>query len=293
MDDMLNAGAADPRLGPTDAGPAGRRWMAGLLLLIGAWASVYGTAALWARNTFLDTEGFDALTAQLLEEPAITEALAGAIRPQVMEKIPDEVRQGNEQRVSDAVDAVVANPAFVETARRALVTMHGLVFETDDERAVLDLSETLPQIRSALSEVDPRLARYAPSQQQLQQIANLNDGLSTIRSSANVAKSVALFLPIAGVLLAAGGFALHPRRTSAMVTFGIEVAVLSGSVLFGLLFVPGLIDALIGESQGGAIIAAAIGTTTSGLRTWMIAILVLGVATAIVGFVLRRVRNPA
>lgn len=291
MDDMLNAGAADPRLGGADAGSTARRWAAGFLLLIGGWALVYGSAALWARNTFLESEGFDRLTVQLLQEPSISEAIADAIQPQVMDRIPEQYRKENEAQVKEAVNGVVADPAFVETARQGLVTMHRLVFEADGDQAALDLSGTVPQIRNALGEIDPQLSRYAPSQEQLRRIASLSNGLSVIRSTAGFAKNVALLLPIAGLLLVAGGFALHPRRPSAMVTFGVEVAVLAGSILFGLLFVPGIIDAMIDEGQGGGIITAAIRTTTSGLRTWMLVLLALGAATAVGGFVVRRTQG--
>lgn len=288
---MLNAGATDPRLGARDRGSAGRRWAAGFLLLIGSWALVYGAAALWAHTTFLESEGFDRLTADLLDEPAISEAIAGAIRPQIMERIPDQYRKENEQRVNDAVDAVVADPEFVEKARQALVAMHRLVFESDGGRAALDLSATLPQIRDGLAEIDPSLTEYAPSQQQLRQVANLSSGLSPIRTAAGFARTMALLLPVAGILLVAAGFAIHPRRPSAMMTFGIEVAILAGSILLGLLFVPGIIDALIGDSSGGEIITTAIRSATSGLRAWMIALLVLGAATAVGGSVIRRVRD--
>lgn len=231
------------------AGSAPVAALVAVLVVVTSLLAVGATAALWAQRTLLDTERFAVVAGPVLDDPAVTEPLAGVISDAVVDtlaidRLPSFVADFLEEQVVRLVDGAVASPAVRARLPGLVVDAHagvvGLARGEGDDRAGVALTddgivlETRPAVVAALEDLIAHLgepARLLPDLVVPEGVGRMllvrSDALDGLqRFVTGVDTAVPLLLAGAGACLVLT-LALARRRVRALAFLGATTAALA------------------------------------------------------------------
>jgi len=234
----------------------------------------------YLRTTVLDSDQFaDRATSALSKQP---------VRDLIARQITDQaVLRANRDLIAvrpvveTAASAVVGSGAFRSLFRTAARDLHRTVFTNDRSTATLTLLDVGVLLSSALEQFAPQVAKQLP----VDFSAKLDAGETALDSielatAADDFERLAWIFGILTLLLLAGGIALAPRRTRAIVHAGISIAVAGALIVIayqlGRSAVLGRFSAPGDQAAAGAVWDAFL----LDLRTWALVCLAAGTVVA-------------
>jgi hypothetical protein len=127
-----------------------RRWRrvtGSLLVVLAGLAATVGVLAGWAERALFDDREFADRATTVLESAAVRELLAEQLADRLVEAGVGNLSSFRSVLVP-LLEDVEQTDAFRQVFRRALIEVHGAVFQHDADRAVLELGDTLAILTS-------------------------------------------------------------------------------------------------------------------------------------------------
>ena len=263
------ADAAAPTARAVPDAPAGRqrpaRWrsvVAILLVVLAALLAPLAVTAVWLHERILSTDGYVETVAPLVDDPAVTDAIANRVVDQLF-RVADV-----QQRVTDAlpgpVDALgrtftsslrnlattqtenlLESDAFAklwEQANRvaheqvvAMFSGDGDAVSSDDNAVVLDLGVVADKVRLKLVDQGVGiLKRVSIPKGSIEVTLFQSDLVPKLQTAFRVLDELATILPILFVVVVIAAVAIAPRRRRIVAGLGLGVAAATSLVLVGL-----------------------------------------------------------
>jgi hypothetical protein len=148
--------------------------------------------------------------------------------------------------IQSIVREIVDSDAFKGIFDAAVLRAHRAVVEGDAREMVLDLSESVDNVRSALRPIAPNLAKKIPAGEKVEVKILSKTQLDTVYDVTNGVKKGVIAITVVSLLFIAGGIALSPRRWRALA--------LAGWVTLGF-FAFSIVAVAIGRPITGSFIA--------------------------------------
>lgn len=240
--------------------PRWRRIVATALIVVGCVLAPVSVLAVWVHNTLLDTDQYVDTVGPLVDKPAVQDALANRItnavisgadlEDRIADTLPERaqaaapfIAQGARGVVNDVADRVVSSDQFAtlweNVNRRAHTQVVALLegkgtkrVSTESGKVVLQLGPVLDRVRRELDDRgitffdDARKGRVPSSIVLID-----SDGLKKAQNGVELLDKLAVALPIATVLLLAGGILLARDRRRALLRSALGVALAMALVL--------------------------------------------------------------
>lgn len=218
-----------------------RRILASILVVIGALLLLVSSFGWWANRYFLNSERFSTKATQIVSNENVQDALTIAITDQISKSSGRDLRIA-EPIIGTIVQKVVQSEQFKAVFDGAVLRAHQAVVGGGGQKVVLNLTETLDDVKSALGTIAPDLADEIPDGNQVRVKIFSKTQLDTIYDITNLTKKAVVGVTILTLLFLAGGVALSPRRWKTLalagwVTLGMFafslIAVVSGRMITG------------------------------------------------------------
>jgi hypothetical protein len=234
----------------------------------------------YLRTTVLDSEQFADRATSALSEAPVRDLIARQITEQAVLRANRDLIAVR-PLVETAAGAVVSTGAFKGLFHTAARDLHRTVFTNDRSTATLTLLDVGVLLSSALDQFAPEVADQLP----VDFSAKLDAGETALNSVqlASVAgeiESYAWIFAILTLLLLAGGIALAPRRTRAIVHAGISVAVAGAVLVIAYQIGRGVLLGRFSSPEDGAAAGAIWDAFLLDLRTWALVALAAGTVIA-------------
>src|SRR4051812_3477448 len=188
-----------------------RRILASILVVVGVLLVLLAGYGWWAKRYFLDSERFSAKATKILDQQDVQDALAFAITDQISSKSGRDLSLA-EPVIQSIVREVVGSDQFQRIFDGAVERAHHAVVEGGAHEMVLDLSETVDQVRGALEPVAPNLAAKIPKGETIEVRIFDKTQPDTIYKVTNAVKKGVVAITVLAVMFLAAGIALSPRR---------------------------------------------------------------------------------
>jgi hypothetical protein len=188
-----------------------RRILAGILVVLGAFLLLLSSFGWWANRYFLDSDRFSHKATQILDQTDVQDALAFAIAQQISQQSGHNLSLA-EPVIQSIVREIVGSDAFQGIFDAAVLRAHRAVVDGGARRLVLDLSESVDNVRSALRPIAPNLAKKIPKGETVEVTILSKTQLDTVYSVTNLVKKGVVGITIVSLLFLAGGVALSTRR---------------------------------------------------------------------------------
>ena len=220
-----------------------RRILASILVVLGALLLLVSSFGWWANRYFLNSERFSAKASQIVANEDVQDALTVAITTQISKSAGRDLRVA-EPIIGTIVHQVVQSEQFKTVFDAAVLRAHKAVVGGGGRQVVLNLTETLDDVKSALGTIAPNLADKIPPGDQVQVRILDKTQLDTIYDITNLTKKAVVGVTILALLFLAGGVALSPRRWKTLalagwVTLGVFafslIGVVTGRMITGSL----------------------------------------------------------
>jgi hypothetical protein len=222
-----------------------RRILASILVVIGALLLLLSSFGWWADRYFLDSERFTNKANQILDRSEVQDALAFAITKQISEQSGRDLSLA-EPVIQSIVGNIVASSPFQKIFDTAVLRAHHAVVEGGAREMVLNLSDAVDNVRSALKPIAPNLAKKIPKGETVEVKVLSKTQLDTVYDVTNIVKKGVIGITVLAVLLMAGGIALSPRRWRTLA--------LAGWVTLGC-FAISIVAVAVGRPVTGSFIA--------------------------------------
>jgi hypothetical protein len=259
-----------------------RRVLASILVVIGALLLLLSSFGWWGDRYFLNSERFTSKSNQILDQSEVQDALAFAITRQISKESGHDLSLA-EPVIQSIVRNIVASTPFQKIFDAAVLRAHHAVVEGGAREMVLDLSDAVDNVRSALRPIAPNLAKKIPKGEKVEVKILSKTQLDTVYDVTNLVKKGVIAITILAVLLLAGGIALSPRRWRTLA--------LAGWVTLGF-FSISIVAVAVGRLVTGSFIAedtysdaaqAAYKVITRGLLVQGVIFAVLGLIAGLAG----------
>jgi hypothetical protein len=234
----------------------------------------------YLRTTVLDSDQFaDRATSALSQNP-VRDLIARQITEQAVLRANRDLIAVR-PIVETAAGAVVSSGAFRSLFRTAARDLHRTIFTNDRSTATLTLLDVGVLLSSALEQFAPDVAAQLP----VDFSAKLDAGETALNSielasAADDFERLAWIFGIATVLLLAGGIALAPRRTRAIIHAGISIAVAGAVIVIAYQLGRGILLGRFSDPQNQAAAGAIWDAFLHDLRTWALVALAAGTVIA-------------
>lgn len=259
----------------------------GAILFIGWLFVVIGVVGIYMHRSLYNEQAFSNRVTAVLEEPGVQAAVATEITNEVVKAVPKAVIA--RPIIQSAAETVVAEPAFTDIVRAALVKFHALLLNPETANIVFTIEGAPQLLQERIAPFDEQLAVAVgnAASAQLAKLPNPGPAFRAIQLGADLGP-VAWIVAFLGVGLMALAALIAPRRRSGaisgLVTFalaGLGVVLILGFVRIGL--DAATVDNQVMNEAAAGIFAGLFGT----LRTigWIIA--AIGVIGAVVVWSLR------
>jgi hypothetical protein len=279
----------------------GRKWIVGILVVLGILLSVLALVAFWADSKLTTTDQFVALVAPLAADPAIQSAITDQVTDAIVARLATEqgaaVSSDDQQRprIAAAVQEFVQSDRFRELWANALRRAHGtalallqgtndgLVSLTTGGQVVLDLAPVVADVEARLSEQGIDAAGAPSSTEPLEIVLYTSPALATAQDLLVLVDRLAILLPIAAVIVLLVALLIARRRGRALVWIGFGL-VLAMAVLVILTFgAP-----RVGDVASSQVASAVLDAVLASLRTNAAVLAVIGLVAAAAGFLIDR-----
>lgn len=259
----------------------------GAILFIGWLFVVIGVVGIYMHRSLYNEQAFSNRVTAVLEEPGVQAAIATEITNEVVKAVPKAVIA--RPIIQSAAETVVAEPAFTDIVRAALVKFHALLLNPETANIVFTIEGAPQLIQEKIAPYDQQLATAVgnAASAELAKLPNPGPAFRAIQLGADLGP-VAWIVAILGLGLFVLAALIAPRRRSggisalvALALSGLGVVLILGFVRIGLDAATAT-DPVMNEAAAG-IFSGLFGT----LRTigWIIA--AIGVIGAVVVWSLR------
>jgi hypothetical protein len=222
-----------------------RRILASILVVLGALLLLFSSFGWWADRYFLNSERFSDHATEIIDQEKVQDALAFAITHQISKQSGRKLSLA-EPVIQSIVREIVDSDAFKTIFDAAVLRAHRAVVEGHAREMVLDLSESVDNVRSALRPIAPNLAQKIPAGEKVEVKILSKTQLDTVYDVTNAVKKGVIAITIVSLLFLAGGIALAPRRWRTLA--------LAGWVTLGL-FAFSIVAVAVGKPITGSFIA--------------------------------------
>jgi len=188
-----------------------RRIVAGILVVLGALLLLLSSFGWWANRYFLNSDRFSNKATQILDQSDVQDALALALTQQISDRSGHNLSLA-EPVIQSIVREIVGSDAFQGIFDDAVLRAHHAVVGGGAHQLVLDLSEAVDNVRSALRPIAPNLAKKIPKGETVQVKVLSKTQLDTVYNITNIVKKGVIGITIVSLLFLAGGIALSTRR---------------------------------------------------------------------------------
>ncbi len=188
-----------------------RRILASILVILGALLLLLSSFGWWADRYFLNSDRFSSKATQILDQTDVQDALAFAITHQISEQSGRNLSLA-EPVIQSIVREIVGSAAFQGIFDAAVLRAHHAVVEGGARELVLNLSESVDNVRSALRPIAPNLAKKIPKGEKVEVKILSKTQLDTVYKVTKIVKKGVIGITIVALLFFAGGIALSPRR---------------------------------------------------------------------------------
>ncbi|WP_037663402.1 hypothetical protein [Streptomyces aurantiacus] len=197
-----------------------RAALSAVLLVLACLLVPLGAVSTWAKYEIEDADAYVATMAPLAADPAVRDAVSGAVTDSVMEEIDaGPLQSAVGSFVREAVRSFTETGAFQAAWNAANRAAHDAVQSAlahDAEGAVtIDLAPITEQVKRQLTEEGTPFANRIPVRHTEVTVMKAQD-LSHFRKGFRMLQIAGLWLPVAAVLLAVGGILLAVRRRRAV-----------------------------------------------------------------------------
>lgn len=198
---------------------------AGVLVVVGFVLFPLGNLGLWVQRQALDSEAFASLALDVVDEPAVRDALSKRL---VDEIVAAEPRLGVARFVLEpGVSQLLRTDAFRAVFSSAVGQMHTQLEQGADELS-LNLDPVLPLVRDAVARIDAGVAERIPQADVLPAIRVVSrDDVPELWEGVQITREASWAFPALVLIALAGAVAAANRRSRMLVTIGIGVALLS------------------------------------------------------------------
>lgn len=283
-----------------------RRVLAGFLVVASALSTVLTGLALWADHLLTDTDAYLAVVTPLAAEPAIQTAVSTRATEEILTALdlsptasPDDATglaqsaeaalvEALERQLESVISDVLASPAFAtlwELANReAHERMAARIASGDDGTdgiVLVELGPIVAEARDALVRRGVPGAALIPDVERSIVLVE-SATLATVERSFRLLDSAAGWLPWLTLGLLASALVLAVRRRSAVIGFGISLALIAALALATLAWLPRGIESGSDDTGAGAVLADALLATP---RSLTLACAVAGALIAVVALV--------
>ncbi|OLT22302.1 hypothetical protein BJF78_07825 [Pseudonocardia sp. CNS-139] len=293
-----------------------------VLLVLGLLLVPISVFAIWTNNQISDTDRFVATVGPVVEDPTVQAALANRITtevfaqldvqqiadqgidalaaqgvpPQVVDRLRDltgPLAEGARGFVQGRINALVASPAFVDAAQRALTVSHDQMvavlsgqssaITVEGGSAVLDLAPFIDAAKQQLVASGFAAAGRIP---EIHPTIELFPASTLIRaqSAYRFLDAAATWLPWVTILALVGGVLLARRRRRATIVVGVGVMAVMVVLAAALLIARGVIVGGVTETAA-APAAAAYDILVRFLRAALRTLFVVGLLVALAAWV--------
>ena len=222
-----------------------RRIIASILVVIGALLLLLSSFGWWADRYFLNSDKFTSNANEILDRTEVQDALAFAITQQISEQSGRNLSLA-EPVIQSIVREIVGSEPFQKIFDTAVLRAHHAVVEGGARQMVLNLSESVDNVRSALRPIAPNLAKKIPKGETVKVKILSKTQLDTVYDVTNLVKKGVIAITIVALLFLAGGIALSPRRWRTLA--------LAGWVTLGF-FAFSIVAVAVGRPVTGSFIA--------------------------------------
>ena len=253
-----------------------------LTLVASALCIVAAVLALYVRSAILDSDRFADHAVSALAQDEVDQEIAARFSDALIERSPGLVtlRPALESAATD----VAASPSFAASFETAVRNLHRGIFIADDPQPALRVGGMTAQVRVALAQDTPALARRLPrdADPSLMSIGAsgrerlLLDAATHVSGLTRLAP-LALFLGLLGLLLVV--LTARDRRRGLWMS-GVALAVSGGALLAGWIGARTLTLEGFDTSWGDAVVKTIWGAYLGDLRTWSLGIAGAGIIIA-------------
>ena len=138
-----------------------RRVVAGIVVVVGSFLLLLSSFGWWADRYFLESDRFSDKATQILDQTDVQDALAFALTQQISKQSGHNLSLA-EPVIQSIVREIVGSDAFQKIFDTAVLRAHRAVVSGHARKVVLDLSESVDRVRSALRPIAPNLAKKIP-----------------------------------------------------------------------------------------------------------------------------------
>ena len=321
----MPAGSPEPGMSPRRSRGWGRALSATVLIVLGTLIAPVALVAAWANVQLTDTERFVASYAVLASDPAVQSAVTtqvveaiegqvdipalttdvidgvielgtGPAATRALELLKGPAAQGLQSLVGTVVARFVESEAFADVWATALRVSHSQVvsaLRNDPDAALvlgsdntigIQLAPIIDAAKQALLDQGVGFAASIPTVDRTIIVAQV-DSLASIRLAYELIVAAGLWLPWVAILLLAAGVVAARRRSRALISAALSLALVMLIVLAGLAIGRVFFDTALRSSgipvdAGGSIYELVVGA----MRDTAVAVLVLALVTAVVGW---------
>jgi hypothetical protein len=257
-----------------------RRIVASILVVIGALLLLLSSFGWWADRYFLNSDRFTNEANEILDQEEVQDALAFAITQRISERSGRDLRIA-EPVIQSIVRQIVASEPFQKIFDAAVLRAHRAVVEGGAREMVLNLSESVDNVRNALEPIAPNLAEKIPEGREVEVRILDKTQLDTVYDVTNLVKKGVIAITIVALLFLAGGIALSPRRWRTLALAGwVTVGFFAFSIVAVALGRP-LTGSLIAEDAYSDAAEASYKVITRGLLVQGVIFVILGLVVGL------------
>jgi hypothetical protein len=257
-----------------------RRILASILVVVGVLLLLASGYGWWAKRYFLDSERFSSKATKILDQTEVQDALALAITHQISEQSGRNLSLA-EPVIQSIVREVVGSDQFQSIFDAAIERAHHAVVEGGARELVLNLSESVDKVRSALKPIAPNLAKKIPKGETVELKILSKTQLDTVYNITHAVEQGVIAITIAALLFLAGGIALSPRRWRTLALAGWVTLGVFGFSLVAVALGRPITGSLIAEDTYGDAAKSAYGVITRGLILQGIVFSIVGLVVAL------------
>jgi hypothetical protein len=297
------------------------------LLVLGCGLAVLSLVAIWLKVTLLDTDRYVSTVAPIAASPAVQDAVAKKIDNAIFTRVdfaslarqvlPDRadvlapaIQRGAQSVISDRVTEFTRSQRFQDLWVQANQRAHARVVELltggrskrlvlDEDTVYLDLSPAVERVKSGLQERGlTRIADAIPPSVDGQVKLFQSSALVDAQRGVKLLKGLAIVLPILAALCLLGSvFASRSRRRGLLrVAVGLALAMIlliAALAIARSAYLSALSSDALPTNAASDIFDTVVAFLRHGVRVVVIAAVVLGVITFLVGLPLQRYATSA
>jgi len=200
-----------------------RGFIAAVLVVVGLILVPFATVGVWTQRNLLDTEAFTDLSAEVLHQEPVRDALAKRLVDELVKRQP--LLGLGRFVLEPAMREVLGTSQFEQIFRLAVSDMHRQL-ERGDDQLELNLDAMLPILRGLVAQVNGDLANQIPDSAGLPSITVVRkQQVPQVWFGVQVTREASWVFPLLMLLAFAAAVAIAHQHARTLVIVGFGVAV--------------------------------------------------------------------